>query len=379
MKQKRKIEDREMGGQTDLLEACINSQRLLDKVLLCMRDAIIVTDLKGHILFTNPVVDKVLGFTSDELKNKDLSVLFTPEDLIYLYPNLLCMAQKNESFEGELMLIRKDGTRFFTFITFQTYLDPKQDKSRIVLSIQDIDKEKQLEKTFRGIHYTDLIKVASGIAHEIRNPLVGIGGFANRLYKSCRTIDEHDKFYEHIINNVRKIEGLIRKVEFFANLPKPHFTEEAIGELIEEALQPYLQQINEKKIDLSINVEKVVMLVDLDLVVRVFSILLENALDAMFGIGRILIKSETNDNQYKIYVSDTGSGISPEDLPYIFNPFFSTKADGAGIDLATAKRIMALHGGDIEVTSKQTKGTTFLLVFPLERRRPIRISTLEIK
>ncbi len=101
-------------------------------------------------------------------------------------------------------------------------------------------------------------------------------------------------------------------------------------------------------IDLSINVEEVILLVDSELVVRVFSILVENALDAMVERGKILIKSETNDNQIKIYFSDTGSGISPEDFPYVFNPFFSTKADGAGIDLATAKRIMALHRGYIK-------------------------------
>ena len=74
---------------------------------------------------------------------------------------------------------------------------------------------------------------------------------------------------------------------------------------------------------------------------------------------------------------DTGSGISPGDLPYIFNPFFSTKINGAGIDLAVVKRIMDSHGGQVEVASKQGEGTTFLLLFPLERRRLTRISRLE--
>lgn len=74
---------------------------------------------------------------------------------------------------------------------------------------------------------------------------------------------------------------------------------------------------------------------------------------------------------------DTGSGISPGDLPYIFNPFFSTKPNGAGIDLAVVKRIMDSHGCQVEVASKQGEGTTFFLLFPLERRRLTRISRLE--
>ncbi|MBW2168958.1 MAG: hypothetical protein JRG69_06820, partial [Deltaproteobacteria bacterium] len=78
----------------------------------------------------------------------------------------------------------------------------------------------------------------------------------------------------------------------------------------------------------------------------------------------------------RLYLIDAGSGISPENLPFIFNPFFSTKADRAGIDLPVVKRIMESHGGQIEVSSKPEEGTTFVLQFPLERRRSIRISRL---
>ena len=109
----------------------------------------------------------------------------------------------------------------------------------------------------------------------------------------------------------------------------------------------------------------------------VFSILIANALDALSEGGKITVYNETADDFCKIYISDTGSGISPDDMPHIFNPFFSTKPDGAGIDLATAKRVMDSHGGRIEVTSNEEKGTTFTLFFPLERRHPLRTCPLE--
>ncbi len=361
----------------DLLQACCNSRKLLDEILACIHDGIIVTDMEGRILFTSSVVEKVLGHDSAELEGTNLSAIFTPEDLHYLYPNLLRMARKNMPFEGELMLLRKDGSRFFAFIVFKPYFDPGQDMAIIAVCIQDIDKEKQLEKTFRESHYEDLVQIANGIAHEIRNPLMGIGGFVNRLFKSGQIISDHEKYYDYIINNLKKIEDLMKKVDFFASLPRPNLSEEPIKELLEKTIEPFHQRIKDHGVELTVSMEEMTLIVDKDLVSSVFSILIANALDALSAEGKIMIHNETDDTQAKIIVSDTGSGISQKDMPHIFNPFFSTKPDGAGIDLATAKRIMDNHGGRIEVASKKSKGTSFTLLFPLERRQPLRTSTFE--
>ncbi|HBF42812.1 MAG TPA: hypothetical protein DDW42_04140 [Desulfobacteraceae bacterium] len=360
----------------NLLESCSNSKKLLENILSCMRNSIIITDLEGIVLFTNSVVEEMFGFTSEELKGGKLSLIFTPEDLTFLYPNLIHMARKEKAFEGKVMVNRRDKTRFLSFIVFRAYFDPVQNKTFIFVCIQEIYK-KEYSKNFRETRDDDLVKIANGIAHELRNPLVGIGGFAKRLYQSCKTSDNHEKYYTYIINNLKKIEGLVKKVEFFAALPKPSFTKESPDDLIKKALQPYLQQIEKRGIDLSINIKEIVMIVDKHLFTKAFSIIVENALDALLDGGRIVIHSGTNDTQYELRVTDSGSGISPEDIPYIFDPFFSTKPDGAGIDLAIVKRIMVSHGGKVEVTSKHGEGTTFVLLFPLERRRTIRISCLE--
>ncbi|MBW1896557.1 MAG: hypothetical protein JRI47_05825 [Deltaproteobacteria bacterium] len=105
--------------------------------------------------------------------------------------------------------------------------------------------------------------------------------------------------------------------------------------------------------------------------------LIENALFALSPKGSLLISSRSEDAQCKVDVSDTGSGIAPENLAYIFKPFFSTKSDGTGLDLAVLKRIVEVHGGKVEVQSKLDEGTTFSLVFPLERRRRIRVGLLQ--
>ncbi len=361
----------------ELAEVWHNPSRLLEELLSSIREAFILADLEGKILFTSPSVERMTGFTSDELKNEVLSAIFTPEDLTYLYPNLLHLARTNKSFKGEIMLMRKNKVHFFAFVTFRPFFDPGHSKSRIFVCIQDIHNEKRLQKVLETTCFEDLVRIANGVAHELRNPLVGIGGFVRRLYETCDIAGNQRKYYNHTISNLKRIENLVKKIEILSRLPVPKLRKESIRGLIEKATRPYLQQFEDRKIELTMNLEEVFLPLDSGLVVRAFSILIENAFDALSDGQRVLINGDTENNHCKILVSDTGSGISPDDLPFVFDPFFSTKADGAGIDLAIVKRIMNRHGGSIEVNSKRGEGTTFVLLFPLERRRSIRISRLQ--
>jgi PAS domain S-box-containing protein len=362
----------------DIMDACCRSPNLLEKILSSIRHAVIITDIKGEILFANQIVKEIFGAAPENLRGQNLSVFFTPEDMACLYPNLLSMAGHDRFFEGELMLMRKDGVRFFAYMIFNPLSDQIDGNKLVAISIQDIDEEKALKKSIQTTRYEDLIKVADGIAHELRNPLVGIGGFVNRLYRSCKAGNsENDKYYEYIIKNLDKIEGLVRKIQFFVKLPDPSFARHDTESLINRALEVHKGQIEKKQIKLSIKVEKAILIVDGDLVVRVIAILIENALDALNEGGRIDIEGKIEEDSYELTVSDNGHGISPSDIPYIFNPFFTTKAQGAGIDLAVAKRIIDRHGGSIEAESDPGKKSTILLAFPLERRRAIRASRFE--
>lgn len=348
----------------------------LDIILNCIQPAVIVTDVEGRILFGSPAVQKVFGIQPHALVGESLSVLFTPEDLTYLYQNLLSMAEREEPFEGQLMLTRKDGSRFFAFTVFRPCVDRSSERGMIVISIQDIDREKRALQALQDMQYDDLVKIASGVAHQLRNPLVSIGGFINRLYKSCRSMAEHDKYYEFILSNLERVERLVKKVETFTLVPRPRFSDVSLSSLIEKALLVHDVEIKRRGIQVTVVAEEVHLRADQDLMIKTFSILIENALDALPDGGSLAFRGGTQGDRCDIHVTDTGSGISPRDLPHIFNPFFSTKARGAGIDLATAKRIVDIHSGRIEAASRPGEGTTFLLAFPLERRRAIRIAHL---
>jgi PAS domain S-box-containing protein len=363
----------------ELLEACCKSAPLWENISACFQNAILVIDMEGRIVLASPSAERVLGFTVDELIGQELSIVFTPEDLRYLYPNLLYLTHNFEAFDDEVMLMKKGGRRFMALMTLRTYSDPDEKQIATVVSVQDIDRQKQLENFLEESHYEDLIKVADGIAHEIRNPLVGIGGFVTRLYKMCRQVQGHHKsYYDHIIDNLNKIESLVHKIEFFARLPKPQFSRENISELVQEALKLHTRRIEEHQIDVVMDVRELELCLDKDLIIWVFSILIENAVEALSERGKILLYSEMEEsNQCVVYVADTGRGISDKDIPHVFNPFFSTKAQGTGMDLAIAKRIMMSHGGSIELESNEGEGTTFFLRLPVERRRSIRASLFQ--
>lgn len=356
----------------DLLEACCSSRTLWEELLHAMQQALIVTDPEGVVLFASPAVERIVGYGPKELAGKNLGMLFTTEDLSCLYPNLLYLGRKRESFLGEAMLHRSNGTGCHVQLSVRPYHPSAEAQHMIIFCLEDISAQKQIEKRVNPTHYEDLIKLASGIAHEIRNPLVGIGGFVNRLFKVCGEADAHLAYRDHIMYNLRKIENLIQKVEYFAQLPQPGLSYQPIRSLIEEVLESYREPIADHRIELSIDLPNQRLHLDRDLIARIIGILIDNALDAMADGGRITIRSEQDGNEFILFVIDSGKGIPTEDLPYIFNPFFSSKPDGAGIDLSIAKRIMESHQGSITVESLPGVGTAFALHFRIEHRRSIR-------
>ena len=360
----------------ELFDYCGNYPRLLDEILTGLHQAVILADLNGQVVFANQYVADTMGFHPEELIGGALSKLFTPEDMGFFYPNLLYLARNNQIFEGEAMLQRKNGQKFFVYLVLRPCLGENLSPPLIIFCIQDIDRQKQFETAVRETHFEDLVKIANGIAHEIRNPLVGIGGFAGRLYKECHAQMDQAIYYDYIVSNLKKIESLIKKVDYLVSLPKPDYRPVSLRDLVEVAARPYLEAMAGRGIELTCSINGLEVLVDPDLVERILTVFIENSMDAMKGGGTILVDGAIDNQQCLMTYADNGPGISEDDLPYIFNPFFSTKADGAGIDLAVVKRIMECHGGKVEAESSPGNGVKFRLTFPLERRRAIRTASL---
>jgi nitrogen-specific signal transduction histidine kinase len=211
------------------------------------------------------------------------------------------------------------------------------------------------------------------IAHEIKTPLSGINlGLDTLAKKLSRETDKYTGDIVLIQNEVNRIKALTKNFLLFSNMEKPNFTKVKLNRLLEESIDVFNSYLN-SGIELTIQPTNYIVLGDELQLKQLFNVIIENAIDACGGKGKIDIRFEkkeirlerqdtrktTNKNEViKIIVSDNGKGISEEKLSKIFEPYFTTKKDGTGIGLAIAKKIVEDHKGQIKVESKLNKGTT---------------------
>jgi PAS domain S-box-containing protein len=325
---------------------------------------------EGMIMGANSGAEATFGHSMEHFAGNELEMLFTPEDKAILYPNMLFMALSNGFLDEEIMLLRRNGSRFMAMVHMRGYEHAGQ--STLLVHVRDIDHEKQMEKILQEIGYKDLLRVANGVGHEIRNPLLIIGGYLRKMYTSCKATDEDDTYYQCIVDNLKKIEVIVRKIDFFTNPPKPTFFQTSSELVVELGLESFGDELREAGIHCSTHVQPRELPMDQNLIARALSILVENALDVLPPDGEIHISGQGDEQWYTFSVQDNGPGIPEDTLPSIFQPFFSTKPHGAGIDLAILKRIVDSHHGQVRIVSPPGQGTRFDIVLPLERRRKIR-------
>lgn len=242
-----------------------------------------------------------------------------------------------------------------------------------------------LEETNKGLRDTQerliqqermaaLGEMATSIAHEIRNPLVSIGGFARRL-KDRLTSDEHVKRYSDIIyQEVNRLERILQEILAFAKEASPGFVSTDINKVIKDVLVLFRENLALKNMMVITKLSNELPLIPADpqQLKQVFINLFANAEQAMEEDGGDLyISSHLSDGlplEVLIEISNTGPGIPQEIMANIFNPFFTTKSSGTGLGLAIVHRIIESHKGRVNVKNRPEGGVTFLIGLPVEIR-----------
>lgn len=216
-------------------------------------------------------------------------------------------------------------------------------------------------------------RITSDIAHEIRNPLTAIGGFARRLYRIVDGLKEKE-YTGIMIEEVNRLEKILRDILTFSRDVRYNLTRQDIRNIIKEVVRLYEDLCIENSIDVEVVLKDELppVLVDRDQLREALGNLISNAIDAMPNGGALTITADTEELHNVIYVvinvSDTGKGIPEDRLNLIFEPFFSTKevGIGTGLGLSITRKIMEEHGGFINVKSVVGKGTTMSLYFPYQ-------------
>jgi len=257
---------------------------------------------------------------------------------------------------------------------FKTYTYPLTGKAGNLLGVvhymRDVTEQKELERDNERMgRLAALGELSAVIAHEIRNPLSGVGISAQALSRALQPGDFHESNLQNILKGIRKVDGVIKGLLDFANPKEPILTSTSVNKVIEEALFLSAPQAQEGRIVIQKNLAKNLppVLLDPDQIKRVFINIILNALQAMRPGGVLWIRTTKKAHkQVIVRISDSGAGIAPHLVPRIFDPFFTTKSQGAGLGLSISRAILEKHRATISCTSQERKGTTFTIVFPVQ-------------
>jgi len=234
------------------------------------------------------------------------------------------------------------------------------------------DKIDQLTETQQRLIRSEKLaaigSMSSYVAHEIRNPLVTIGGFAKTLSRFTFTDAKIKVNIDIIIEEVKHLEKILNNITDFAKPSKPEKIDVQICEIMENTCLLMENYFQEKHITLQKKYETGVpeAPVDPTQIKQVFLNILMNAVESMPDGGKLDVNIESIDGSVKIYIVDAGKGMKQGVLQNIYDPFFTTKPSGTGVGLSVSLKIIEDHGGTIDAISEQGKGTTMLLTLPIK-------------
>jgi signal transduction histidine kinase len=233
----------------------------------------------------------------------------------------------------------------------------------------DLERQRnELQRTHRLEAWAEM---ARQVAHEIKNPLTPIQLSSEHLMrvhkdKGAPLSPVLEECVTSILSQVKLLRQISAEFSSFASRPTPHPAPTSLAELIPTVVEPYITGLAGRvRIDVDVPAALPLVVVDRTLLARAITNMMENALHAMPGGGTLTIKADAADSIMRLSVADTGSGMDPEALRRIFEPYFSTKATGTGLGLTIAKRNVELHGGRIRVDSSLGKGTTVTIELPV--------------
>jgi signal transduction histidine kinase len=247
------------------------------------------------------------------------------------------------------------------------------ENSRLYSNLQEINSQllNTQNRLIQSEKLAALGEVVASIAHEIKNPLVSIGGFARRLERNLKENSSEKKYMRIVLKEVNRLENVLNQTLVFSrDLPPPSGRQD-LNRVLEDSLSILEGEFLEGHIavnrDLAPNLPPLVS--DPQQLKQVFLNLFVNAVQAMGSGGQLSVRTSLARKQEKdwlqVEVEDTGGGIPQENLENIFNPFFTTKQEGTGLGLAITHKIVTRYGGEIEVINRPGQGTTFVIRFPL--------------
>lgn len=356
------------------------SPLIVQSIIESMPLGVMVIDPNGHITVANTALAEILGHSREEMLQQGWGQLFidTERNIEFNQVFIDVIWKETVNLQRTVPYQRPDSEmRTLTMTT--SYLATEGDMQGIVLLVQDVTLREQMRERERKMlqamnqlqveRSEGLNKLALSVAHQIRNPMMTIGGFAGLLRKNAGIPQKDLEYVDIIREEVQKLEGVVIAVVEYASITSADKHSLTVSDLLHLALSklekhPLMQK---KTPEVSIHCPVCSMQGDLDMLARALEELGANALEASHGdTPTLILRVRQEENTVRIQVQDQGDGIKKEFMPYIFDPFFTTRADKVGMGLCLAKRIALEHQGGLVLHSEEGNGATAELSVPME-------------
>jgi PAS domain S-box-containing protein len=330
-------------------------------------DGIIANDRQGNIMIYNEGAERILGYRREEVIGK-----LTVDKL---YPPGMAREIKKKIYspeyggpgrlvQHEVIGVSKTGEQIPAEVSASLIFQGDQEVGTVGF-FRDLRERKELEKQLlKSERLAAVGQMAAHISHEVKNPLMLIGGFARQLLKD--TTYDPQKTREKlriIVEEISRLENFCAEVGSFAKLSEPQRRLGNLNALVEEVCQRLEPSLQERGIELFVKLDSDLPPVKFDPVHlrQVIVNIAKNGVEAMAAGGTLTISSGQQQDRVFVEITDTGEGIPPEIFDKIFHPFFSTKSKGSGLGLAISQKIMEAHQGEISIESHPNQGTRVTL------------------
>jgi two-component system sensor kinase FixL len=337
-------------------------------------DGIVVIDVHGRIEFFNRAAEQLFGYTAAEIVGLDVASLMPAPDrdrhVSYVDRYRSTGERRVIGVGRDVVARRKDGSTFPAHLSVAEF--SIDGVTSFAGTVRDLTDRHALEAKLRDEAALARVgELAAVLAHEVKNPLAAVSGAVQMLGE--RLVDDDRAIVDEVLARIDALNALMGDLLLFARPPQPALTDVRVVELL-DALVAFLER-DPAWAGIDVRIEAGAgegrLRADAELLRIALQNLLLNALQAMQASrapGRgdaIVVALQESNGRLHIDVSDAGEGIAPHARARLFTPFFTTKARGTGLGLATVRRIAGVHGGEVSVLATGPGGTTMRLSLPV--------------
>lgn len=361
-----------------LVRRLARERRLLNGVFNTLREGVLVIDARGLIEYANGSACTMLGFSPREVGT--MSLWKAVPDLtrtLHFGPGGQLREPNNLTRELQLNYPERRIVRLY-IVTFEDEASAGTSVAQYAVILSDVTQEKsQTAQEIETARVRSIIQLSAGVAHELGNPLNSLNIHLQVMKRQLEKL-KHDVAVEKLQRSlqicqgeVERLDGIITHFLQAVRPQPPDLSDLNLVRVLEEVLEVMGPELESAGVNVDVALGAKIPLVsgDRQQVKQVLFNLLKNARQAMKDGGTIRVHATSDDDFAYVQILDEGEGIAEEDLPKVFEPYFSTKKEGHGLGMMICERIMRDHGGQIGINSRVGVGTAVTLQFPQKHRR----------